>query len=139
MYYTNWSPDKNHDTISFKINLFFFSSDFCSLVSNLLNYVAAFFQALPAEDQVKDRSTGTQVVAGQIFLESGKSDSQPEDEENLHSQEEEKENSLEELNSLDMSDLLNKDLEDTEMQSPGNCLHGYKQVARENTLHNFGM
>lgn len=75
-------------------------------------------EALPAEDQVKDRSTGTQVVAGQIFLESGKSDSQPEDEENLHSQEEEKENSLEELNSLDMSDLLNKDLEDTEMQSP---------------------
>lgn len=75
-------------------------------------------EALPAEDQVKDRSTGTQVVAGQIFLESGKSDSQPEDEENFQSQEEEKENSLEELNSLDMSDLLNKDLEDTEMQSP---------------------
>ena len=58
------------------------------------------------------------MVAGQIFLESGKSDSQPEDEENFQSQEEEKENSLEELNSLDMSDLLNKDLEDIEMQSP---------------------
>uniref|UniRef100_A0A8C3LU09 Protein sel-1 homolog 1 n=1 Tax=Chrysolophus pictus TaxID=9089 RepID=A0A8C3LU09_CHRPC len=89
-----------------------------SLVSNLLNYVSAFFQVLPAEDQVKDHSTGTRVVAGQIFLESGKSDSQPEDKENFHSQEEEKENSLEELNSLDMSDLLNKDLEDAEIQSP---------------------
>ncbi|OXB61177.1 hypothetical protein ASZ78_013230, partial [Callipepla squamata] len=75
-------------------------------------------EALPAEDQVKDRSTGTRVVAGQIFLESGKSDSQPEDEESFHSQEEVKENSLGELNSLDVSDLLNKDLEDEEMQSP---------------------
>ncbi|XP_052549451.1 protein sel-1 homolog 1 [Tympanuchus pallidicinctus] len=75
-------------------------------------------EALPAEDQVKDHSAGTRVVAGQIFLESGKSGSQPEDEENFHSQEEEKENSLEELNSLDMSDLLNKDLEDAEIQSP---------------------
>uniref|UniRef100_A0A803YBN3 Protein sel-1 homolog 1 n=1 Tax=Meleagris gallopavo TaxID=9103 RepID=A0A803YBN3_MELGA len=75
-------------------------------------------ESLESEDQVKDHSTGTRVVAGQIFLESGKSDSQPEDEENFHSQEEEKENSLEELNSLDMSDLLNKDLEDAEIQSP---------------------
>ncbi|XP_065608104.1 protein sel-1 homolog 1 isoform X2 [Cyrtonyx montezumae] len=75
-------------------------------------------EALPAEDQVKDRSTGTRVVAGQIFLESGKSDSQPEDGESFHSQEEVKENSLGELNSLDVSDLLNKDLEDEEIQSP---------------------
>ncbi|XP_030337923.1 protein sel-1 homolog 1 isoform X1 [Strigops habroptila] len=75
-------------------------------------------KTLSAEDQVKDHSTGTRVVAGQIFLESGKSDSQSEDEENFHSQEEEKENSLEELNSLEMSNLLNKDLEEAEMQSP---------------------
>uniref|UniRef100_A0A8B9B8V4 Protein sel-1 homolog 1 n=1 Tax=Anser brachyrhynchus TaxID=132585 RepID=A0A8B9B8V4_9AVES len=64
--------------------------------------MAALFQTLAAEDQVKDHSTGTRVVAGQIFLESGKSDSQSEDEENFHSQEEEKDNSLEELNSLEM-------------------------------------
>ncbi|XP_027763433.1 protein sel-1 homolog 1 [Empidonax traillii] len=75
-------------------------------------------KTLSAEDQVKDHSTGTRVVAGQIFLESGKSDSQSEDEENFHSQEEEKENSLEELNSLEVSNLLNKDLEEAEMQSP---------------------
>ncbi|XP_074680972.1 protein sel-1 homolog 1 isoform X2 [Strix aluco] len=75
-------------------------------------------KTLSAEDQVKDHSTGTRVVAGQIFLESGKSDSQSEDEENFHSQEEEKENSLEELNSLEMSNLLNKDLEEAEIQSP---------------------
>ncbi|XP_009317791.1 PREDICTED: protein sel-1 homolog 1 [Pygoscelis adeliae] len=74
-------------------------------------------KTLSAEDQVKDRSTGTRVVAGQIFLESGKSDSQSEDAENFHSQEEEKENSLEELNSLEMSNLLNKDLEEAEIQS----------------------
>ncbi|KAM6133926.1 protein sel-1 homolog 1 isoform 2-T2 [Phoenicopterus ruber ruber] len=75
-------------------------------------------KTLSAEDQVKDHSTGTRVVAGQIFLESGKSDPQSEDEENFHSQEEEKENSLEELNSLEMSNLLNKDLEEAEIQSP---------------------
>ncbi|XP_075568893.1 protein sel-1 homolog 1 isoform X2 [Pelecanus crispus] len=75
-------------------------------------------KTLSAEDQVKDHSTGTRVVAGQIFLESGKSDSQSEDEENFHSQEEEKENLLEELNSLEMSNLLNKDLEEAEVQSP---------------------
>ncbi|XP_074886136.1 protein sel-1 homolog 1 isoform X2 [Buteo buteo] len=75
-------------------------------------------KTLSAEDQVKDHSTGTRVVAGQIFLESGKSDSQSEDEENFHSQEEEKESSLEELNSLEMSNLLNKDLEEAEIQSP---------------------
>ncbi|PKU33559.1 protein sel-1 hypothetical protein [Limosa lapponica baueri] len=75
-------------------------------------------KALSAEDQVKDHSTGTRVVAGQIFLESEKSDSQSEDEENFHNQEEEKENSLEELNSLEMSNLLNKDLEEAEVQSP---------------------
>nr|XP_013796077.1 PREDICTED: protein sel-1 homolog 1 isoform X2 [Apteryx mantelli mantelli] len=74
-------------------------------------------KTLSAEDQVKDHSTGTRVVAGQIFLESGKSDSQSEDEENFHSQEEEKESSLEELNSLEMSNLLNKDLEEAEVQS----------------------
>ncbi|KAM9014246.1 protein sel-1 homolog 1 isoform 2-T2 [Ara ararauna] len=75
-------------------------------------------KTLSAEDQVKDHSTGTRVVAGQIFLESGKSDSQSEDEKNYHSQEEEKENVLEELNSLEMSNLLNKDLEEAEVQSP---------------------
>uniref|UniRef100_A0A8B9ZB34 Protein sel-1 homolog 1 n=1 Tax=Anas platyrhynchos TaxID=8839 RepID=A0A8B9ZB34_ANAPL len=75
-------------------------------------------KTLAAEDQVKDHSTGTRVVAGQIFLESGKSDPQSEDEENFHSQEEEKENSLEELNSLEMSNLLNKELEEAEIQSP---------------------
>ncbi|XP_068802825.1 protein sel-1 homolog 1 isoform X4 [Struthio camelus] len=74
-------------------------------------------KTLSAEDQVKDHSTGTRVVAGQIFLESGKPDSQSEDEENFHSQEEEKENSLEELNSLETSNLLNKDLEEGEIQS----------------------
>ncbi|KAM4898705.1 protein sel-1 homolog 1 isoform 5-T5 [Sylvia borin] len=75
-------------------------------------------KTLSAEDQVKDHSTGTRVVAGQIFLESGKSDSQSENEENFHSQEQEKENSLEELNSLEMSNLLNKDLEEAEVQTP---------------------
>ncbi|XP_032043813.1 protein sel-1 homolog 1 isoform X2 [Aythya fuligula] len=75
-------------------------------------------KTLAAEDQVKDHSTGTRVVAGQIFLESGKSDPQSEDEENFHSQEEEKENSLEELNSLEMSNLLNKELEEAEIQNP---------------------
>ncbi|XP_068255167.1 protein sel-1 homolog 1 isoform X2 [Nyctibius grandis] len=75
-------------------------------------------KTLSAEDQVKDHSTGTRVVAGQIFLESGKSDSPSKDEENFHSQEEEKENSLEELNSLEMSNLLNQDLEEAEIQSP---------------------
>lgn len=97
----------------------FFHSCWCS-VSNLLNYVSAFLQTLSPEDQVKDHSTGTRVVAGQIFLESGKTDSQSEDEENFHSQEEEKENSLEELNSIEMSNLLSKDLEEAEIQSPGN-------------------
>lgn len=63
------------------------------------------------------------MVAGQIFLESGKTDSQSKDEENFHSQEEEKEISLDELNSLEMSNLLNKDLEEAEIQSPGNCSH----------------
>lgn len=90
--------------------------------------MAAFLQTLSAEDQVKDHSTGTRVVAGQIFLESGKSDSQSENEENFHSQEE-KENSLEELNSLEMSNLLNKDLEEAEVQSPGNCSQTFEQVA----------
>ncbi|XP_009706000.1 PREDICTED: protein sel-1 homolog 1-like, partial [Cariama cristata] len=75
-------------------------------------------KTLSAEDQVKDHSTGTRVVAGQIFLESGKSDSQSEDEENFHSQEEGKENLLEELNSIEMSNLLNKNLEEAEIQSP---------------------
>nr|XP_041572768.1 protein sel-1 homolog 1 isoform X2 [Taeniopygia guttata] len=75
-------------------------------------------KTLSAEDQVKDHSTGTRVVAGQIFLESGKSDSQSENEESFQSQEEEKENSLEELNSLEMSNLINKDLEEAEIQSP---------------------
>ncbi|XP_064919821.1 protein sel-1 homolog 1 isoform X2 [Columba livia] len=75
-------------------------------------------KTLSAEDQVKDHSTGTRVVAGQIFLESGKTDSQSKDEENFHSQEEEKEISLDELNSLEMSNLLNKDLEEAEIQSP---------------------
>ncbi|KAM6446069.1 protein sel-1 homolog 1 [Rhynochetos jubatus] len=75
-------------------------------------------KALSAEDQVKDHSTGTRVVAGQIFLESGKSDSQSEREEDFHSQEEEKENTLKELNSLEMSNLSNKDLEEAEIQSP---------------------
>lgn len=93
----------------------------CSCCISNLKYVAALFQTLAAEDQVKDHSTGTRVVAGQIFLESGKSDPQSEDEENFHSQEEEKENSLEELNSLEMSNLLNKELEEAEIQSPGNC------------------
>uniref|UniRef100_A0A493TIB5 SEL1L adaptor subunit of SYVN1 ubiquitin ligase n=1 Tax=Anas platyrhynchos platyrhynchos TaxID=8840 RepID=A0A493TIB5_ANAPP len=90
----------------------------CSCCISNLKYVAALFQTLAAEDQVKDHSTGTRVVAGQIFLESGKSDPQSEDEENFHSQEEEKENSLEELNSLEMSNLLNKELEEAEIQSP---------------------
>ncbi|KAM9290419.1 protein sel-1 homolog 1 isoform 2-T2 [Cariama cristata] len=75
-------------------------------------------KTLSAEDQVKDHSTGTRVVAGQIFLESGKSDSQSEDEENFHSQEEGKESLLEELNSIEMSNLLNKNLEEAEIQSP---------------------
>ncbi|NWH77472.1 SE1L1 protein, partial [Piaya cayana] len=75
-------------------------------------------KTLSAEDQVKDHSTGTRVVAGQIFLESGKSDSQSEDEENFRNQEEEKENSLEELNSVEVSNLLNKDLEEAEIESP---------------------
>ncbi|KAM6131414.1 protein sel-1 homolog 1 isoform 3-T3 [Pterocles gutturalis] len=75
-------------------------------------------KTLSAEDQVKDHSTGTRVVAGQIFLESGKSESQSEDEEDFHSQDEEKESSLEELNSLEMSNLLNKDLEEVEIKSP---------------------
>lgn len=101
--------------------------------------MAAFLQTLSAEDQVKDHSTETRVVAGQIFLESGKSDSQSEDEENLHSQEGEKENSLEELNSLEMSNLLNKDLEEAEIQSPGNCSQTFEQVARKMHLSSFGM
>ncbi|NXG53261.1 SE1L1 protein, partial [Psilopogon haemacephalus] len=75
-------------------------------------------KTLSAEDQVKDHSTGTRVVAGQIFLESGKSDSQPDDEKSFQSHEEEKENSLEELNSLEMSNLLDKDLEEAEIQRP---------------------
>ncbi|NXY82373.1 SE1L1 protein, partial [Alcedo cyanopectus] len=75
-------------------------------------------KTLSAEDQVEDHSTGTRVVAGQIFLEGGKADSQPEDEENLQSEEEEKDNSLQELNSLEMSNLLNKDLEEAEIRSP---------------------
>ncbi|TFK12511.1 Protein sel-1-like protein 1 [Platysternon megacephalum] len=74
--------------------------------------------SLPSEEQVGDRSTGTRVVAGQIFLESEESDSHIEDEESFRSQEEEKESMLEELKSLEMSNLLNKNLEDVEMQKP---------------------
>lgn len=98
--------------------------------------MAAFLQTLSAEDQVKDHSAGTRVVAGQIFLESGKSDSQSENEENFHSREEEKENSLEELNSLEMSNLLNKDLEEAEIQSPGNCSQTFEQMATKMHLSN---
>ena len=101
--------------------------------------MVAFLQTLSAEDQVKDHSTGTRVVAGQIFVESGKSDSQLEDEENFLSQEEEKENSLEELNSLEMSNLLNKDLEEAEIQSPGNCSQTFEQIASKMHLSNSGI
>lgn len=101
--------------------------------------MADFFQTLSAEDQVKDHSTGTRVVAGQIFLESGKSDSQADDEKNFHSNEEEKENSLEELNSLEMSNLLDKDLEEAEIQRPGNCSQCFEQVAGKMHLSNFSM
>lgn len=96
-------------------------------------------KTLSAEDQVKDHSAGTRVVAGQIFLESGKSDSQSENEENFHSREEEKENSLEELNSLEMSNLLNKDLEEAEIQSPGNCSQTFEQVTTSMHLSNSSM
>ncbi|XP_050809210.1 protein sel-1 homolog 1 isoform X2 [Gopherus flavomarginatus] len=74
--------------------------------------------SLPSEEQVGDRSTGTRVVAGQIFHESGESDSHTEDDESFRSPEEEKESMLEELNSLEMSNLLNKNLEDVEIQKP---------------------
>uniref|UniRef100_A0A452GYK7 Fibronectin type-II domain-containing protein n=1 Tax=Gopherus agassizii TaxID=38772 RepID=A0A452GYK7_9SAUR len=69
-------------------------------------------------EQVGDRSTGTRVVAGQIFHESEESDSHTEDDESFRSPEEEKESMLEELNSLEMSNLLNKNLEDVEIQKP---------------------
>uniref|UniRef100_A0A452GYM1 Protein sel-1 homolog 1 n=1 Tax=Gopherus agassizii TaxID=38772 RepID=A0A452GYM1_9SAUR len=72
----------------------------------------------PSEEQVGDRSTGTRVVAGQIFHESEESDSHTEDDESFRSPEEEKESMLEELNSLEMSNLLNKNLEDVEIQKP---------------------
>ncbi|XP_030414839.1 protein sel-1 homolog 1 isoform X2 [Gopherus evgoodei] len=74
--------------------------------------------SLPSEEQVGDRSTGTRVVAGQIFHESEESDSHTEDDESFRSPEEEKESMLEELNSLEMSNLLNKNLEDVEIQKP---------------------
>ncbi|XP_053880997.1 protein sel-1 homolog 1 [Malaclemys terrapin pileata] len=74
--------------------------------------------SLPSEEQVGDHSTGTRVVAGQLFLESEESDSHTEDEESFRSQEEEKGSMLEGLDSLDMSDLLNENLEDVEMQKP---------------------
>ncbi|XP_032653485.1 protein sel-1 homolog 1 isoform X2 [Chelonoidis abingdonii] len=74
--------------------------------------------SLASEEQVGDRSTGTRVVAGQIFHESEESDSQTEDEESFRSPEEKKESMLEKLNSLEMSNLLNKNLEDVEIQKP---------------------
>ncbi|XP_053139946.1 protein sel-1 homolog 1 isoform X2 [Hemicordylus capensis] len=72
---------------------------------------------LPSEEQVKDHSTGTQVVAGQIFIDSEEPESHTEDGDNFRSQEE-KERSLEDLSSLELSTLLNKDLESVEMQKP---------------------
>lgn len=67
---------------------------------------------------MKDHSTGTQVVAGQIFIDSEERESHTDDGESFRSQEE-KESTLEELNTLEHSTLLNKDLENTEVQKPG--------------------
>uniref|UniRef100_A0A670HQD9 Fibronectin type-II domain-containing protein n=1 Tax=Podarcis muralis TaxID=64176 RepID=A0A670HQD9_PODMU len=57
--------------------------------------------ALPSEEQVKEHSTGTHVVAGQIFI---------------VSDEPKKERTLEELNSLELSSLSSKDLEEVKAQ-----------------------
>ncbi|KAL7992611.1 hypothetical protein Chor_016867 [Crotalus horridus] len=69
---------------------------------------------LPSEDQVKDHSTGAQVVAGQIFIDSEDPETLAEDADSFG--EEDKERTLESLSSLEMSALLNKDLEEVEAE-----------------------
>lgn len=68
---------------------------------------------------MKDHSTGAQVVAGQIFINSEEPESHTEDGESFRNQEE-KERTLGDLNSLELSALLNKDLEGAEVQKLGN-------------------
>ncbi|KAJ6661294.1 hypothetical protein lerEdw1_015431 [Lerista edwardsae] len=87
---------------------------------------------LPSEEQVKDHSAGTQVVAGQIFIDSEEPESHTDDGENFRSQEE-KESTLEELNSLEHSPLLNKDLETIEVQKPGILAEMGKQSTWESS------
>ncbi|XP_070610025.1 protein sel-1 homolog 1 isoform X2 [Erythrolamprus reginae] len=67
---------------------------------------------LPSEEQVKDHSAGAQVVAGQIFIDSEDPEARAED----GFGEEDKERTLEGLSSLELSALLNKDLEEVEAE-----------------------
>ncbi|KAJ7345071.1 hypothetical protein JRQ81_001021 [Phrynocephalus forsythii] len=73
---------------------------------------------LPSDEQVKDHSTGTHVVAGQIFIDSEEPETHTEEGQSFRSQEEEKERNVKELDSLELSNLLNKDLEEVEAQKP---------------------
>ncbi|XP_058018451.1 protein sel-1 homolog 1 isoform X2 [Ahaetulla prasina] len=69
---------------------------------------------LPSEEQVKDHSAGAQVVAGQIFIDSEDPEALAEDGDGFG--EEDKERTLESLSSLELSALLNKDLEEVEAE-----------------------
>ncbi|XP_063146258.1 protein sel-1 homolog 1 [Candoia aspera] len=69
---------------------------------------------LPSEEQVNDHSAGAQVVAGQIFIDSEDPEALAEDGDSFERQEEDKERTLENLSSLELSALLNKELEEAE-------------------------
>ncbi|XP_044292156.1 protein sel-1 homolog 1 [Varanus komodoensis] len=70
--------------------------------------------ALSSEEQVKDHSTRTQVVAGQIFIDSEEAETHAENGESFRNQEEER--TLEDLSPLEPTTLLNQDLEEVETQ-----------------------
>ncbi|KAG8126390.1 putative Protein sel-1 protein [Naja naja] len=69
---------------------------------------------LPSEEQVKDHSAGAQVVAGQIFIDSEDPEALAEDGDGFA--EEDKGRTMERLSSLELSALLNKDLEEVEAE-----------------------
>ncbi|XP_043837905.1 protein sel-1 homolog 1 isoform X3 [Dromiciops gliroides] len=71
--------------------------------------------SLPSEESVKDHSTAGRVVAGQIFLESEEPELEsPAKENSFKSQDRDVKSIIEESNSLEMPNLENKDLEESE-------------------------
>ncbi|XP_044515918.1 protein sel-1 homolog 1, partial [Gracilinanus agilis] len=71
--------------------------------------------SLPSEETVKDHATAARVVAGQIFIDSEEPELEPPAKENsFKSQEGDVESIIEETSSLEMPNLENKDLEESE-------------------------